>query len=97
MVLCVDDEGGIWVTRYCEGCVHHYTWDGQLADVAFGGAVRDRLFITAAGGLGCSPGEWGADANHGADGLCVVEPGVRGPAYIPWQPLGDGRANPGES
>lgn len=55
--MAIDEEDGVWVALWGGSAVHHYTADGELADVievnakdvtacAFGGDDRSTLYIT---------------------------------------------------
>ena len=55
--IAVDDEGDVWVALYGGKCVHHYTYDRQLAEVlpvpvdrvtnlCFGGPALSDLYVT---------------------------------------------------
>lgn len=83
--LCVDDDGCVWLALYGGWAVHRYTPDGRLDTVlrlpvanvtscAFG--PGGRLYITTAR-------REGGDQPL-AGGLFVAEPGVTGPAAVPW-------------
>jgi sugar lactone lactonase YvrE len=83
--LCVDDDGCVWLALYGGWAVRRYTPDGRLDAVlrlpvanvtscAFG--PGGRLYITTAR-------RPGGDQPL-AGGLFVAEPGVTGPAAVPW-------------
>jgi sugar lactone lactonase YvrE len=91
--LCTDDDGCLWVALWGGGRVHRYTPDGTLDTVVrlpvtyvtsccFGGADRDRLFITTASrDLDAE----GRRREPWAGGVWVAEPGIGGPPATPWQ------------
>lgn len=69
--LTIDRDGNLWIAFYDKGCIRHYSAQAELlkhVDVAskhvtscyFGGANRDELYITTAGGKD------GADDTTGA-------------------------------
>ncbi len=79
--LTVDAEGGVWVALWGGSAVHHYTPDGELAEVidvaagnvtacTFGGEQLDELFITTSAE--------GDDAHPAAGAVFRYRPGVRG-------------------
>jgi sugar lactone lactonase YvrE len=90
--MTVDDEGFLWVAVFGAGVVHRYAPDGRLDAVVrvpvdqvtscgFGGPGRDLLFVTtAAHGLD----DAARAAQPSAGDLFVVEPGVTGPAAVPF-------------
>lgn len=91
--MCVDDDGGLWVALYGGWAVHRYTPAGVLDTViklpvanvtccAFG--PGGRLYITTADN-GLSPAD--KELQPLAGSLFVAEPGVGGPAAVPWQPV----------
>jgi sugar lactone lactonase YvrE len=100
--MCVDSEGHIWVALWGGGAVLRYRPDGSVdsvvelpvpdvTSVAFGGARRDLLYITTAGGPGVASATSGrtvasvSSAASLAGGLFAVEPGVTGPPATPWR------------
>jgi sugar lactone lactonase YvrE len=94
--LCVDDDGCVWVALWGAGAVHRYTPDGRLDTIvsvaaeqvtscAFGGSGLATLFITTARS-GLAPEE--AERQPLAGSVFAVEPGVTGPAAVPWRPVG---------
>jgi sugar lactone lactonase YvrE len=91
--MCVDDDGCLWVALHGGWAVHRYTPAGRLDAIvrlpvanvtscAFG--PGGRLYITT--GINGLPAEKLAEQPL-AGGLFVTEPGVGGPAAVPWRPL----------
>lgn len=90
--LCTDDDGGVWIASWADGCVRRYTPDAVLDVVvdlpvphatscAFAG---DTLVITTAwAGLDAEARQAAPQAGD----LFAVRPGVTGRPANPWQPL----------
>jgi D-xylono/L-arabinono-1,4-lactonase len=94
--LTIDDEGCMWLAVWGAGEVRRYDDDGRLlrtvrlptahvSSCSFGGAGRDRLFVTTArAGIAANdPGY----AEAGA--VFVVDPGVTGPLPTPFRRRGE--------
>ncbi|MEA2332006.1 MAG: hypothetical protein QOH58_2144 [Thermoleophilaceae bacterium] len=77
--LCVDDDGCIWLALWGGGAVHRYTPGGCLDTVVR--VPADHVTSCCFGGRGQST----LFITTARRGLFTAEPGVTGPAAVPWR------------